>query len=245
MLNNPERVLATIHQLEAACQRAAEQFGHLGSPAVPVLLSALRKKRFGGRVRKIGPDEFEKMMPFEHPYFRVVAALVVALGSMGAAANSAVPALRELSNHPHPEIRAAAAAALAKIESPATATAASRRAESPVPCPPGDREEVIRLLQVTHGKIARLGPPPRGPGHIHPGICMNIQQAIEALRTGVDPNGRPITAPQIGAGLMKLTAYLQQPGWSWLASAAVSDGQMTLLKTYVYDLEQIARMIAG
>jgi hypothetical protein len=72
---------------------------------------------------------------------------------------------------------------------------------------------------------------------------MNIDQAVEALRTGKDPTGKTITKAQVADGLKRLATYVDIPEWYLVAQGTLRWGTVDMLKTYVFDLKMIATMI--
>jgi hypothetical protein len=116
--------------------------------------------------------------------------------------------------------------------------------------------DVIQDLQDLKSKFSQLpkkyayeGKFITGPGYLQakeqiPIICMNIEQAITALKTGFDPNNYPITAPQIAAGLKNLISATRKPGFIGLVSTIIDiDGGIQELESCIDELEQIAKRI--
>lgn len=105
--------------------------------------------------------------------------------------------------------------------------------------------DTIHMLLALKQKLEALGRSggAPGPGDVHPGVSMNLDQAAEALRTGSDPQGKPITPLQVADGLKRLAAYVNTTDWFRIAGGTVRPGGMDLLKTYVYDLTVIANGI--
>lgn len=73
-----------------------------------------------------------------------------------------------------------------------------------------------------------------------PIICRNIDQALNALKTGLDPNGNPITKEQIGDGLAKLVDDTKRPGFSGLMSGVLSIEGVSKMEGYLNELKSLA-----
>ena len=76
-----------------------------------------------------------------------------------------------------------------------------------------------------------------------PIICQNIDQAISALNTGLDPYNRPITKPQIADGLKRLVSATRKPAFIGLMTAVLSGDGIQSLENHLNYLEQIANKI--
>jgi hypothetical protein len=76
-----------------------------------------------------------------------------------------------------------------------------------------------------------------------PIICQNIDQAISALNTGLDPYNRPITKPQIADGLKRLVSATRKPAFIGLMAAVLSIDGTQSLENHLNNLEQIANKI--
>lgn len=104
---------------------------------------------------------------------------------------------------------------------------------------------VEEMLVALRTKIAALATSSVGPGDIHPGIISNIDEAIAALRTRRDAAGESVNPKRVASGLHRLVEYVSSPEWIMLASASISHDstRMSMLKTYLFDLDQIAKII--
>lgn len=114
--------------------------------------------------------------------------------------------------------------------------------------------EIISDLQTLKSKISEL---PRryptgaftfgaGAGTAReqiPIICRNIDDAVRALKTGLDPNNRPITKPQIADGLKRLVGATRRPAFVGLITAVLSSSGISELENYMNELEGIASKI--
>jgi ribosomal protein S18 len=78
-----------------------------------------------------------------------------------------------------------------------------------------------------------------------PIICMNIDQAIKALKTGFDPNNNPITKPQIAHGLKNLIKATQTPEFIGLVGTVLNFMQIQMLEKYINELEKISNRISS
>ncbi|HUS03969.1 MAG TPA: hypothetical protein VMY79_00350 [Dehalococcoidia bacterium] len=76
-----------------------------------------------------------------------------------------------------------------------------------------------------------------------PIICRNIDEAIRALNTGLDPYNRPITKSQIGDGLTRLVNATRKPAFVGLMTAVLSNNGIQLLENHLNELEQIGNRI--
>jgi len=76
-----------------------------------------------------------------------------------------------------------------------------------------------------------------------PIICQNIDQAIRALNTGLDPYNRPITKPQIADGLKRLVSATRKPAFTGLMMAVLSSDGIQALENHLNDMERIANKI--
>ena len=75
-------------------------------------------------------------------------------------------------------------------------------------------------------------------------ICRNIDDTIEALKTGLDPHGNPITNREISQGLKALIQETRKPAFAGLMSSVLGGVGSQLLQGYMYELERIADEIA-
>ena len=73
-----------------------------------------------------------------------------------------------------------------------------------------------------------------------PIICQNIDQAVEALKTGIDPHGNPITKQQISSGLKNLVRATQKPAFIGLMTAVLDSDGIQQLERSLIELERIA-----
>ncbi|MGD2127055.1 MAG: hypothetical protein PVG99_13300 [Desulfobacteraceae bacterium] len=73
-----------------------------------------------------------------------------------------------------------------------------------------------------------------------PIICRNIEEALTALETGLDPNGNPITRKQIGEGLRNLVNATKKPGFAGLLNAVLSIDGVAKLESYMDRLGDVA-----
>jgi hypothetical protein len=73
-----------------------------------------------------------------------------------------------------------------------------------------------------------------------PIISRNIDQAVAALKTGIDPNGNPITKQQISSGLKNLVRATQKPAFIGLMSAVLDSNGIQQLERSMVELERIA-----
>jgi len=76
-----------------------------------------------------------------------------------------------------------------------------------------------------------------------PIICRNIDEAIRALNTGLDPHNRPITKFQIADGIKRLVNATRKPAFIGLMTVVLSGDGIQLLENYLNELEQIASRI--
>ena len=77
-----------------------------------------------------------------------------------------------------------------------------------------------------------------------PIICQNIDQAVKALKTGLDPNQRPITKQQISAGLKNLVNATRKPAFIGLMTVVLNGDGIKLLENHLNNLERIANGIS-
>jgi len=75
-------------------------------------------------------------------------------------------------------------------------------------------------------------------------ICRNIDDAIRALNTGLDPYNRPITKSLITDGLRRLVDATRKSGFAALMLGVLSSDGILLLESYLNELEQIANRIS-
>jgi hypothetical protein len=73
-----------------------------------------------------------------------------------------------------------------------------------------------------------------------PIICRNIEEALGALETGLDPNGNPITKKQIGEGLMNLVQATKKPGFAGLLNGVLNVDGIAELESYMDRLRDVA-----
>ena len=74
-----------------------------------------------------------------------------------------------------------------------------------------------------------------------PIICQNIDDAIDALRTGRDSQGYSITPDRVGEGLQRLVQATRKPGFTGLLSVVLSaDRGVKELENSMAELEEIA-----
>jgi len=76
-----------------------------------------------------------------------------------------------------------------------------------------------------------------------PTICAVIDDAINALETGLDTHNLPIKKSQIADGLKRLVAATRQPAFIGLVSTALTPTGVSELERYMNELEQIANKI--
>jgi len=76
-----------------------------------------------------------------------------------------------------------------------------------------------------------------------PIICLNIEQALVALKTGIDPNGNPIYREQIADGLVALVDATKRPGFSGLLNAVLTIEGVTKLEDYMDQLRLVANQL--
>jgi hypothetical protein len=93
-----------------------------------------------------------------------------------------------------------------------------------------DHSKVISLLSALESRIRHwiavrglAGP----DGDVHPGLCANILEATEALRTGTVP------AARVASGLLKMAGYANDVGLT----------RDPMMKTFIIDLKVIAEQI--
>jgi hypothetical protein len=118
----------------------------------------------------------------------------------------------------------------------------------------GKTSETVQKLQALKSKISEIpqryqtgafvtGP---GVGQVReqiPIICRNIDDAIRALKTGLDPYNRPITKPQIADGLKRLVDQTRRPAFIGVISTVLRVEGVSELEKYMNELEQIAGKI--
>jgi hypothetical protein len=75
-----------------------------------------------------------------------------------------------------------------------------------------------------------------------PWICQTLDQAAEALRSGRDPFGNPITPGQVISGLKQLTAYVRDSSYGTLMEM-VYPGIDKPLQESMDDLEKVIQML--
>jgi hypothetical protein len=75
-------------------------------------------------------------------------------------------------------------------------------------------------------------------------ICRNIDDTIEALKTGLDPHGNPITNREISQGLKALIQETRKPAFTGLMASVLGGVGSQLLQGHMYELERIADEIA-
>jgi len=73
-----------------------------------------------------------------------------------------------------------------------------------------------------------------------PIISRNINDAIKALKTGLDPYNNPITKPQISDGLKHLVFETRKPAFTGLLSTIITTTGIIEFKNYMNELEKIA-----
>lgn len=74
-----------------------------------------------------------------------------------------------------------------------------------------------------------------------PIICQNIDDAIDALRTGLDSQGNSITPDRVGEGLQRLVQATRKPGFAGLLLVVLSsDRGVKELENSMAELEEIA-----
>lgn len=112
--------------------------------------------------------------------------------------------------------------------------------------------EIIAELQALKSKILRI--PQIYPTRAKvtgantakkeiPAVCQVIDDAIRALQTGLDIYDKPITKPQIAAGLKRLVDQTRRPLWVGSTSLAISVQGIFEVKKYMNKLEEIASKI--
>jgi hypothetical protein len=87
-----------------------------------------------------------------------------------------------------------------------------------------------------------------GPGAITarqqiPTVCQVIDDAVKALQTGLDIHNRPITKPQIAAGLKRLVYQTKEPAFIGLVSIVVGFDGIEELKRCMDELNKTAEKI--
>ncbi len=73
-----------------------------------------------------------------------------------------------------------------------------------------------------------------------PIICRNIDEAVAALKKGLDPHGNPITKQQIANGLKNLVRATQKPAFVGLMTAVLDSNGIQQLERSMNELERIA-----
>jgi hypothetical protein len=76
-----------------------------------------------------------------------------------------------------------------------------------------------------------------------PTICAVIDDAVKALKTGLDVHNRPISESQIADGLKRLVDATRQPAFVGLISTVLSYTGISELEKYMNELERIASRI--
>jgi hypothetical protein len=76
-----------------------------------------------------------------------------------------------------------------------------------------------------------------------PIICLNIDQAVKALKTGFDPHNNPITKPLIAQGLKKLLAATRAPGFIGLVGTVINADGIKMLEKHLDELSNITSRI--
>ena len=76
-----------------------------------------------------------------------------------------------------------------------------------------------------------------------PIICRNIDEAIRALDTGVDPYNHPITKSQIADGLIRLVNATRKPAFVGLMIAVLNSEGIQALENHMNELERAASTI--
>lgn len=76
-----------------------------------------------------------------------------------------------------------------------------------------------------------------------PTLCAVIDDAVKALKTGLDIHNRPITKPQITDGLKRLVTATRQPAFIGLVSVVLSPNGVIELEKNMKELEKIANRI--
>ena len=114
--------------------------------------------------------------------------------------------------------------------------------------------EIIQELEILKSKISEL--PKKyptgtftfgaGAGRAQeqiPLICRNIDEAIRALTTGLDPYNRPITKSQVADGLNRLVNSTKNPAFVGLMSGILDSQGIRTLENCMSELEQIASVM--
>ena len=73
-----------------------------------------------------------------------------------------------------------------------------------------------------------------------PIICANIEQALKALESGLDPNSNPITGELVGEGLTQLVNAAQRSEFLGLMSGVLSIEGVTQMEGYLNELKSLA-----
>jgi len=117
-----------------------------------------------------------------------------------------------------------------------------------------ETSEVVKELLALKSKISKIpqvystsalvfGP---GAGQAReqiPTICAVIDDAVKALRKGLNVHNRPITRPQIADGLKRLVVATRQPAFIGLTSTVIDPPGISELEKYMNEMEQIASRI--
>lgn len=114
--------------------------------------------------------------------------------------------------------------------------------------------ELIAELYALKSKIAPIpqiyprsgfvtGPGADSDRKLIPAVCQVFDDAVRALQTGLDINDRPITKPQIAAGLKRLLDITRKPEWVGSASLVISIQGLSEFVNYMNEIEEIASKI--
>lgn len=106
----------------------------------------------------------------------------------------------------------------------------------------GSLKTRIEVLPATYPTTIQVsGSFAQDPKDLVPLICRNIDDAVRALTTGRDPNGRPITEAAVGRGLGNLVEATRAPRFVGGVSTALNMQGVTEFTNAMDELEMIAR----
>lgn len=90
-----------------------------------------------------------------------------------------------------------------------------------------------------------LGPGAEQAREQVPIICRTIDDAVQAIRSGLDPEGRPITLSQVGDGLLRLVDDVSGAGFSGLMHTVMNPDGVRELERAVSELAEIGSRLAA
>jgi TolB-like protein len=185
----------------------------------------------------LGAPAVERLLQYlrhDDEWARVMAA--AALGKMNDA--RAIEPLRRALNDSDQGVRHMAGLALNALSGGGTAPPVVEELRSL-------RNSIFALSQRRSDAVPAVGP---GAGQAVENIqivCRNVDEAVRALETGLDPHGRRITKTQVAAGLRRLVDATRQPACISLLTVVLGDDAIRSLENHLRELERMADTIVG